>query len=56
MEWLWILAVLACPLVMAGMAAIAWVVGKRAGRGFEEVSKAPAGEGGRQQSALTPGA
>ena len=32
MEWLVVLAVLACPLAMLAMGAIAWAVGKRAGR------------------------
>lgn len=57
MEWVLVLAALACPIGMLAMGAVAWVVGKRAGRSAEdEREAAAANERPARQSALTPGA
>jgi hypothetical protein len=43
MEWLIVVAALACPIGMLAMGALAWAVGKRAGRsnGAEGSAMAP---------------
>ena len=53
MEWLVVLAVLACSLGMLAMGAIAWAVGKRTARGSETTEAAkPRFDGSAPESAI----
>jgi hypothetical protein len=55
MEWLLVLAALACPIGMLAMGAIAWMIGKRTGQepGREETADS-ASKGPGREGLLTP--
>jgi hypothetical protein len=56
MEWVVVLAALACPIGMLAMGAIAWVVAKRAGRSSDATDAAkPGPDGSPRESAVSPG-
>jgi hypothetical protein len=55
MEWLVVLAALACPLMMLGAGAVAWVVGKRARAAPDRAEIESAGDATVRRSAVKPG-
>jgi hypothetical protein len=55
MEWLVVLAALACPLGMLAMGAIAWVVGKRVGTEPDQAATESAGDATVHESAVNAG-
>ncbi len=54
MEWLLVLAALACPIGMLAMGAIAWAFGKRAGRAPNDAKARSGSDGAAQEGALAP--
>jgi hypothetical protein len=55
MEWLVVLAALACPIGMLAMGAIAWAVGKRAGRSSNADEPASSAADSPRESAVSAG-
>jgi hypothetical protein len=55
MEWLGVLAVLACPLGMLAMGAIAWAVGKRAGDEPDRAATESPGDAAVPEGAVNAG-
>ena len=51
MEWLVVLAAVACPLMMLGAGAIAWIVGKRARRAPDRAATESEGDALVRQTA-----
>lgn len=56
MEWVLVLAVLACPIGMLAMGAIAWMIGKRAAHDSERAHDAHSeNASAAREASLTPG-
>jgi hypothetical protein len=55
MEWLVVLAAFACPLMMLGAGAIAWVVGKRARSAPDRAATESGGDATVRRSAVKAG-